>query len=202
MLFALSGRSSGSNSSHFPVLEELDFAKGLIFFEQWIYIEGKGESGLPYISIDFPTYSFSEEEGILVSFNKAFGSEEGKINPQTADLIIGEGTSLSGSAGRGAASGLQEIRDLPFTTDYQLLSIQEMRKDGSLLLQKASTSVSFFDFTFPNPLPSGTLLIRPGERLEYSVSRNVFFAGTTCELTLKVLLCCAFIRRANCQNKS
>ncbi|MCD6156560.1 MAG: hypothetical protein J7J32_05925 [Candidatus Atribacteria bacterium] len=161
MLFALSGRSSGSNSSHFPLLEELDFARGLIFFEQWIYIEGKGESGLPYISIDFPTYSFSEEEGILVSFNTAFGSKEGKINPQTADLVIGEGTSLSGSAGRGAASGLQKIKDLPFTTEYQLLSIQEMRKDGSLLLQKASTSVFFFDFTFPNPSPPEHCLSAP-----------------------------------------
>lgn len=161
MLSALLGCSSGSDSSHFPVLEELDFARGLIFFEQWIYIEGKGEFSPSYLSIDFPTYSFSEEEDILVSFNKAFGSEEGKITLQTADLIIGEGSSLSGSAGRGTASGLQEIKDLPFTTEYQLLSIQEMRKDGSLLLQKASTRVFFFDFTFSNPSLPGHCLSAP-----------------------------------------
>jgi hypothetical protein len=199
-VFMLCGCGSGDNPLDFPVLDAVDFARGLVFFEQHIRIEG--DPGSPYIFIDFPTYRFNEEEGVLVSFNEVFGSEEGKINPQIANLIIGEGTSLSGSAGSGAASGLEEVRDFPFTTEYQLLSIQEMRPDGSLLLKKASTSVRFFDFTFSSPLPSGLFIIRPGERLEYSTSKNFFFAGTMRKLTLKVQLRCAVIDRTSCQNGS
>ncbi|BER93145.1 hypothetical protein QBE54_01125 [Thermatribacter velox] len=196
--FALGGCSSGNNSQDFPVFEELNFTKGLLFFEQWVHIEG--DPGSPYVYIDFPTYRFSEEEGLLISFNQAFGSGEGKINPQVVNLVVGEGTSLSGSAGSGAASGLQGITDFPFRTGYQILSVQEMREDGSLLLRKSSSTITFFDFTFNNPLPNGVFLIRPGEKLEYSVNKDFYFAGAMHRLTLTIQLRCAFIDRANCQN--
>jgi len=196
--FALGGCGYGSNSSGFPVFEELNFVKGVVFFEQWVSIDG--EPGSPYICIDFPTYSFHEEEGLLISFNQAFGSGEGKINPQVVNLVVGEGTSLSGSAGSGAASGLQGITDFPFHTEYQILSVQEMREDGSLLLRKSSPTITVFDFTFNNPLPNEVFLIRPGEKLEYSVNKDFYFAGAMHRLTLTIQLRCAFIDRANCQN--
>lgn len=195
-LFTFPACTAGTTPPDFPVLEPLDFEKGLIFFEQRIHIEG--EPGPPYIFIDFPTYRFREEEGVLISFNGAFGSGEGKVDPYAVDLILGEGTSLSGSAGSGAISGLRGITDFPFTT--RTLLVQEMRPDGSLLLRKDNDTITFFELTFPNPLPSGTFLIRPGERQRYTVTRTFFLSGSMRRLTLTVFLRSAFINRENCQN--
>lgn len=196
VLFLFPACTSGNTPPDFPLLEPLDFGKGLVFFEQRMHIEG--EPGPPYIFIDFPTYRFREEEGLLISFNGIFGSGEGKVDPYAVDLIFGEGISLSGSAGSGATSGLHGVADFPFTT--RTLRVQEMRPDGSLLLQKDGGTVTFFELTFPNPLPSGTFLLRPGERLEYSVTKKLFLSGTMRRLTLTVLLRSAFINRENCQN--
>ncbi|MEN3185979.1 MAG: hypothetical protein ABDK94_05010 [Atribacterota bacterium] len=198
ILFLCPACASRDHALDFPVLEPLDFEEGLVFFEKQIHIEG--EPGPPYIFIDFPTYRFREEEGTLTSFNGAFGSEEGKVNPYAVDLIVGKGISLSGSAGSGATSGLLGITDFPFVSG--VLSVREMRPDGSLLIQKGNPTITFFELTFPNPIPPETLLIRPGERLEYSITKNCVLSGTTRRLTLRVILRCAFIKRENCRNGS
>jgi len=190
-ILSLSGCAGGS-------LENLDFEKGLVFFEQWVRITGA--PGSPYIFIDFPTYRFNEKEGTLTSFMGVFGKGEGKIDPETVNLIVGEGTSLSGVAGSGAASGLEGVESFPFTTDYQLLQVKEMRADGSLQLERHSDQVSFLEFTFPNPLPSHAFTLRPGEKLTYSTAKTFLLGGKEQELTLTVTLRSAFLKRSNCQN--
>ena len=190
-LFHFLGCAGGS-------LENLDFEKGLIFFEQWVRITGA--PGSPYVFIDFPTYRSNEAEGTLTSFMGIFGKGEGKIDPETANLIVGEGTSLSGVAGSGAASGLEGVGNFPFTTSYQLLQVKEMRADGSLQLERHGDRISFFEFTFPNPLPSRAFTLRPGEKLVYFTAKTFLLGGKREELTLTVTLRSAFVERRNCEN--
>lgn len=177
-----------------------DFARNLLFFEQWIRVEG--EEGPPYVFLDFPTYRFDDEEKLLVSLLGVFGDGEGKINPATCDLIVGEGIALSGSAGSGAASGLREVRDFPFTTDHELLAIEGMCEDGTLVLKPLSDAFTVFAFTFPNPIPRGTFTLRPGERLQYAEEKTFFFAGKWQRLTLRVILRSTFLERTHCVNGS
>lgn len=180
------------------ISERIDFEKGLVFFEQWVHIAG--EPGSPYLCIDFPTYRLNREEGTLVSFVGTFGRGEGKIDPETVNLIVGEGVSLSGRAGTGASSGLKGVTSFPFTVNYRMLVIKGMEEDGSLRIERLNDQLLFFEFSFPNPLPSGVLVLKPGERLTYSTTQNVSLGGERQKLTLTVTLESLFLERAKCQN--
>lgn len=193
VLLSLSGCVQGGDS-----LDEGDFTRNLLFFEQRVRVEG--EEGPPYVFLDFPTYRFDDREKMLVSFLGVFGDGEGKINPMVSNLIVGEGTTLSGSAGSGAASCLREATDFPFTTDYELLTISDMRDDGTLLLEPLNDTLSLFAFTFPSPLPRRTIALKPGERLQYEVQKTTFFAGRWQKLTLRVTLRSVFLERTHCVN--
>ncbi|MGQ9623728.1 MAG: hypothetical protein ACUVTO_09990 [Candidatus Caldatribacteriaceae bacterium] len=104
MLFVLP-RESGCNLNNHPHREEADFAKGLIFFEQWCRIEGEEED--PLLFIDFPTYRFDQETKTLVSFISVFGQEENRIDPFAVDLVFGDGVGLSGTVGSGHRAALR-----------------------------------------------------------------------------------------------
>lgn len=194
-LYSLSGCTTNGNS-----LENGDFEKELVFFEQWVRI--KGEAGPPYIFIDFPTYRFDEEKGMLISFQNVFGEGEGKINPALLNLIVGEGTSLAGSAGSGAASDLRGVTDFPFTTNYRSLTVKEMKSDGTLILEPLNEEITFLEFVFPNPIPRETFALKPGKRLEYTVTRTFLFGGKQQKLTLTVTLRSAFLERTHCINRT
>lgn len=83
-------------------------------------IEGNYQGGL---RIDFPTYDFNPTSGIL---NGIIFFE---INDSLL-MIYGDGRSLSGVAGAGAATGLSGIYDLPFTKGN--LEIKQIEPDGTV----------------------------------------------------------------------
>ena len=189
---SLSGCVQGGSSL------EGDFARELLFFEQWVRVEG--EAGPPYVCIDFPTYRFDEEKKMLVSFQGIFGDGEGKVNLAVCDLIVGEGTALSGSAGSGAVSDLKAVDGFPFTMGYGALVIRDMRDDGTLILEPLNEELVIFDLVFPNPIPGRAFALEPGEQLEYRVTRTFLLAGRLKKLTVTVVLRSTFLDRGNCIN--
>lgn len=86
-------------------------------------IEGNYQGGL---NIDFPTYSFDEISKIL---NGEFDFEINK----TLKIIYGDGRSLSGVVGEGAATGLFGIYDIPYAKGK--FEIKEIEFDGTVHIQ-------------------------------------------------------------------
>ncbi len=86
-------------------------------------IEGKYQGGL---NIDFPTYSFDETSKILN------GECDFEIN-KTLKIIYGDGRSLSGVVGEGAATGLSGIYDLPYIKGK--FEIRQIESDGTVHIQ-------------------------------------------------------------------
>jgi len=86
-------------------------------------IEGNYQGGL---NIDFPTYSFDETSKIL---NGEFDFEINK----TLKIIYGDGRSLSGVVGEGAATGLFGIYDIPYAKGK--FEIKEIEFDGTVHIQ-------------------------------------------------------------------
>ncbi len=83
-------------------------AGDILFLEIWTNQHGIARTGpQPRIMIDFPTYSL--EDGVLTSHLPVEGVE-------TADLIVGSGTSLSGDLGGGASSMLEAV-NIPYTAE-------------------------------------------------------------------------------------
>ncbi|MCK5368612.1 MAG: hypothetical protein KAQ62_08660, partial [Cyclobacteriaceae bacterium] len=83
-------------------------------------IEGDYKGGL---LIDFPTYDFDNSTKILK------GEIDFAIN-KTLKIIYGDGISLSGVVGGGAATGLTGIYDLPY--EHGKLKIIEMEFNGTV----------------------------------------------------------------------
>lgn len=69
------------------------------------------------------------------------------------------------------------MADFPFTTDYELLTISDMRDGGALLLEPLNDTLSLFVFTFPSPLPRKTIALKSGECLQYEVQKTTFLPG-------------------------
>jgi len=92
-----------------------------LFLEQNTSISGELVSGPepPELQIDFPTYDFNKETGIL----------EGIITFTIDDnlkMIYGSGTCLSGTAGGGCGTGLTGINRVPFESyNFELLKMDE-----------------------------------------------------------------------------
>lgn len=92
-----------------------------LFLEQHTTISGELMTGPepPQMQIDFPTYTFHEETGIL----------DGIIDFSTGDdlkIIYGSGACLTGTAGGGCATGLTGIYEIPFERDgFELLKLDE-----------------------------------------------------------------------------
>ncbi len=181
--------------------EGIDFTQELIFFEQWFSIRGEGGGLYSLINIDFPTYQFDGERGILVSLNSIFGQGEGKIDPLLVNIIVGSGASLSGSAGVGTASGLQGVTSLPFVMPHGFLCIAEVKKDGTLVLGPCAETIRFLDFSFPNPLPSPTFILRPREEKVFSVTQTTEAEGGYLKLILDLHLSSYPVRRDHCFNE-
>ncbi len=81
-----------------------------LFVETWTAVSGTGK--LPRLCIDFPGYTFDPSSGALAPF---FGST---LPPLLTSVwgFSGSGSSRTGAAGCGAASGLEPIAGLPYTT--------------------------------------------------------------------------------------
>ena len=86
-------------------------------------IEGNYQGGL---NIDFPTYNFDEKSKIL---NGEFNFEINK----SLKIIYGNGSSLSGIIGAGAATGLYGIYDLPYVKGK--FEIRQIEPDGTVYIQ-------------------------------------------------------------------
>jgi len=85
-----------------------------LFVEFWVAIAGTGQ--LPMLCIDFPGYHFDAAQGRLAPFADA-------ELPQLAASdwgLAGNGTSRAGAAGCGAASGLEPVNSLPYTTTLHI----------------------------------------------------------------------------------
>lgn len=81
-----------------------------LFVETWTQVSGTGN--LPRLCIDFPGYQFDPSSGALRPF---FANTLPPL-PPSAWGFSGHGTSRTGAAGCGAASGLSPIASLPYTT--------------------------------------------------------------------------------------
>ena len=86
-------------------------------------LEGNYQGGL---NIDFPTYNFDEKSKIL---NGKFDFEINK----SLIIIYGDGRSLSGIIGAGAATGLYGIYDLPYVKGK--FEINKIESDGTVYIQ-------------------------------------------------------------------
>jgi len=105
-------------------LSTIDFKKQYIFLDQHTNINGKTISGeCPMMMIDFPTYSFKKETGIL----------NGMINFEVNEklkVVYGWGTSLSGDAGGGAGTTLVGIYEFPYNGED--IVINKIDNDGTV----------------------------------------------------------------------
>ncbi|HEY9059890.1 MAG TPA: dockerin type I domain-containing protein [Pseudobacteroides sp.] len=81
--------------SGYPTINKNQF----LFVDAHIYKEGRGNVG-PGMMIDFPTYTYSAANKMLTSY-----IEVANYNANT-NVIIGSGTSITGTAGGGAATRL------------------------------------------------------------------------------------------------
>lgn len=81
--------------SGYPTISEKQF----LFVDTHVHREGRGNVG-PGMMIDFPTYTYSAANKMLNSY-----IEVANYNAST-NVIIGSGTSISGTAGGGAATKL------------------------------------------------------------------------------------------------
>lgn len=92
-----------------------------LFIEQHRHSHGELISGPqpPILQIDFPTYSFDPDSGILhgiINFNI----------DNRLEVIFGSGTCLDGTAGGGCGTGLTGIYSIPFVKgDFELLKTDE-----------------------------------------------------------------------------
>ncbi len=121
LVAALSGMivaAFGCKSSPTSLPSTSGILSGKYFFvARSVQIDGVTIEG-EYIGpmIDFPMYSFDSAGGILY----------GSINFPVADSLIGvygDGISLSGAAGGGAASGVRGIYDLPWGEDPVVMAV-------------------------------------------------------------------------------
>lgn len=97
-----------------------------LFLEQHLSVSGELVSGseLPAIQIDFPTYTFNQETGELT------GVIDFSID-NNLKMIYGSGTSLSGTAGAGVATGLSGVYEIPYERgSFELLKLDD---DGNVV---------------------------------------------------------------------
>lgn len=197
LLFFLSTDSGCSSNGHLCE-EEVDLAKGLIFFEQRCHIEGD-----PLLFVDFPTHRFNQETKTPVSFVNIFGKGENKIDPFSVNLVFGDGVGLSGTAGSGVSSGLGAVDDFPFTTSHRCLLMKALQKDGSIVVESYAETLRFFDFfSFPNPILPLSFVLRPDEEKTFSATKNTKTQGKLLRFTLTVRLRNHFVERTSCLNGS
>lgn len=105
-------------------------SKKYFFVERRVHIHGvtiEGEYTGPMI--DFPMYSFDSAHGIL------YGSITFAVNDSLVG-VYGNGTSLTGSAGGGAAAGVQGIYSLPWGDDPKLIAVHS---DESVSLKRGDS---------------------------------------------------------------
>jgi hypothetical protein len=83
-----------------------------LFIEIWEHQDGKVTSGTAHrLMIDFPTY---ELENSTLKSMIPFAADP------LAIAILGQGSSLSGDMGGGAASGLSSIKVVPYQVSYHM----------------------------------------------------------------------------------
>jgi hypothetical protein len=89
-----------------------------LFVEVWTTVGGTGH--LPQLMIDFPTYRYNRESGALESYTGGANLDLG-----AGDWgLAGRGSSRGGDAGGGAASQLESIRELPYSTTVRIFTGQ------------------------------------------------------------------------------
>lgn len=95
-----------------------------LFVEHLVLTDGELVSGpeRPPLMIDFPTYYFDADSGILR------GVVDFKINDDL-QIVLGSGSCLSGQAGGGCGTGLNGITSIPYKRgNFDLLKIDENGK--------------------------------------------------------------------------
>ena len=86
----------------------------------------KGDCEPKQLAIDFPTYTFNSTTGTLESWNPVEVNDALKV-------VCGGGGSLSGLAGTGESTGLEEVYDLP--AEVCSLRIVQVDRDGTVYLE-------------------------------------------------------------------
>jgi len=100
----------------------------ILFIDRHVRVDGECLEGdcQPGPMIDFPTYGFDPETGTLDSRLALEVNDDLKV-------LYGNGTSLRGVAGGGAATGLTEVYAVP--TNVQGLRIVQVDRDGTAYLE-------------------------------------------------------------------
>lgn len=100
----------------------------VLFIDRRVHLEGACIEGdcQPGPMIDFPTYRFDPETGILNSWLPVDLGDD-------LQMLYGNGTSLAGLAGGGAASGLTEIYAIPAKVEG--VRIVQVDGDGTAYLE-------------------------------------------------------------------
>ena len=174
----------------------------LVFIEYWGTLSSEilsGE-GPPLLMIDFPTYRYREENGILASYLGIFGPDPEKIDPSTVCLILGNGLSLSGDAGGGASSGLHGINNLPHHPDSSTsYLLAEMDQQGAVLV-KPRGMVLLMGLSISNPLPVNGVWIAPGKTLVFQTVEVIEVQQATIRFMYTISLKNRLVRRDRCLN--
>ncbi|RPI56181.1 MAG: hypothetical protein EHM56_04675 [Chloroflexi bacterium] len=100
----------------------------VLFIDRHVRVDGTCLEGdcQPGPMIDFPTYGFDPETGILDSRLPLDVNDDLKV-------VYGNGTSLRGVAGGGAATGLTEVYAVP--AEIQGLRFVQVDRDGTAYLE-------------------------------------------------------------------
>jgi hypothetical protein len=105
-----------------------------VFVDHHVSTVGTLVSGsYPQLMIDFPTYSFDENTGVLSALFLDF-----EINDSLV-VVLGDGASLGGDAGGGAATMLHGGYSLPYS--YEALTVEAVTPGGSLELTYRNESL-------------------------------------------------------------
>jgi len=104
-----------------------------VFIDHHIHTYGELiEGSYPSLMVDFPTYNFNKETGSL----------SGMINfdiNETLKAVYGDGLSLSGAAGGGAATGLSGVYELPYEKGG--ITILKIDSDGTAYIVYKGVSI-------------------------------------------------------------
>jgi len=130
-----------------------------LLVEHYITRDGTAVSGMcGLLCIDFPTYYFNSDKQEL-----RYMHISSSPSADTTLLIYGSGTTLTGDAGSGAASGLTAVGSLPYTNNN--LTLNSISAEGTITVMYGGTSLtippgtSWVDTTHARKTDSGDCIV-------------------------------------------
>lgn len=114
--------------------EEIWYHNQYIFLEQHRHEQSELLEGeCVHLLFDFPSYHFDSSTGILTDYGGNIEMNKSLI------MVLGTGTSASGDASNGAATGLHEVQEIP--DDHSNFKITKIDTDGTVYFSYSDSTI-------------------------------------------------------------